>query len=86
MEPFLGKTTLLLFCPSFTLEDWWLKSLWEKLQLDSQDQQLQKLWGEENNMVSPMNTEQLLGVFCKGLYRGYSSLYLPLPLLLVTRL
>jgi len=62
VEPFLGKTTLLLFCPSFTLEDWWLKSLWEKLQLDSQDHQLQKLWREENNMVSPKNTEQLLGV------------------------
>lgn len=34
---------------------------------------------EKNNMVPPRNTENLLGVFWKGLYCGYScSWYLPI--------
>lgn len=42
VELFLCKTTLLVFCPSFTPQDQWLKSLWEKPELDSQDHQLQE--------------------------------------------
>lgn len=69
MELFLCKTTLFVFCPSFTPQDQWLKSLWEKPELDSQNHQLQET-GKQDGVSR--EHRQLLGAFWKGLYCGYS--------------